>query len=140
MPKKAARSQERLAFTLAALCGAAWIGTLVFAKPTKGRDWRGGEGTVQLRPTVVYRFQLVAPFHTSPSLDMTREENQTAMRSALESLGARAISFRIGDTGVVVEFDQSFGEPRSVTFGKPAVGPFSPLTARRVDGLDWEAP
>lgn len=134
------RRQERLAFTLAACCGAAWLGTLVFGRPTRGKDWRGYEGVVRLQPGIVYRFGLLAPFDLDVDRDMTQPKNQEILRQALEATGARNVSFSVADQGVLAAFDQSFSEPRQLDFGAIAVGTFRPVTARRLDGLDWEAP
>lgn len=127
------KAAERIAFTLAAVCGVAWLGS-VLSPPTRGRDWRGYAGVVRLAPTVVYRFTLSAPLD-APNLPSAEE-----MRSALEATGARSIAFRSTEGQLIVEFDQSFGEARELNFHRPAVGPFRPVLARRLDGLDWEAP
>lgn len=139
---KAASSGARELLLPLLLAGAAvgWIAWQTIARPTSGRDWRGYEGTVRLVPSVIYRMEMRAPFSTDPQLDGTSSSVQEAVRSALESGGARNLSFHVTGSGVQIQFDQSYPDARTLTFGQSGIGPFTALTARRLDGLSWEAP
>lgn len=97
-----------------------------------GKEWRGYAGTVTLKPSVVYRFDLVAP--SSPAIDAP------ALEAKLASGGARNFLWNALPTETHLYFDQSFQNPVTVTFGKSGLPPLTTLTARRVDGLDWDAP
>lgn len=101
-------------------------------EPRGGKEWRGYSGTVALKPAVVYRFEFLAP--ASASIDRTQVEEQ------LSRLGAKNFLWNLVPDGTHLYFDQSFPEGATLTFGKSNVGPLSALTARRLDGLDWEAP
>ena len=141
MPRAAKSSSNELLPLLIAGAAIGWIAwQATTARPTSGRDWRGIEGTVRLVPSVVYRMEMHAPFSTDPQLDGTSTSVQEAVRAALESGGARNLSFHVTGSGVQVQFDQSYPDARTLTFGQSSVGPFTALTARRLDGLPWEAP
>lgn len=119
------------------ILGWAWLSQ---SKPSGGKDWRGFAGTVALQPGVVYRIEFRAPFSRDPARDMTKEENQASVQQTLESGGAKQLAWSVRDDGMYLTFDQSFPDARTLTFGKGGVGPMTPVTARRVDGLDWSAP
>lgn len=108
--------------------------------PSGGKDWRGYRGTVPLQPGVVYRIEMRAPFSTVPALDLTSAQNQAIVERQLEQGGAKRLSWSLRDDGVYLAFDQSFPDARTLTFGKGGVGAMVPVTARRLDGLDWRAP
>jgi hypothetical protein len=108
--------------------------------PTGGKDWRGFSGTVALKAGVVYRVEMTAPFSTDPARDMTLQANEDAVTAQLERGGARNVEWSIRDAGAYVAFDQSYPEQKTLTFGKSGIGPLLATTARRLDGLDWEAP
>lgn len=113
----------------------------LFAEPPSGgKDWRGYRGTVPLQPGVVYRIEMRAPFSTTPASDMTTDKNQAAVEQQLGQGGAKNLSWSIRDDGVYLDFDQSFPDVRTLTFGRGGVGAMVPVTARRLDGLDWSAP
>ena len=101
-----------------------------------GKEWRGYAGTVTLKPGLVYRLELLAPV-TSP---LVTSQNQAAFEGTLSAGGARNFLWNLVPDGMHVYFDQSFQEPTTLTFGKGGVGDAKPLTARRLDGLDWDAP
>lgn len=101
-----------------------------------GKEWRGYAGTVALQPGLVYRFEFLAPVTSA----LTQSANQAAFEQKLSSGGARNFLWNLVPDGLHVYFDQSFQEPTTLTFGKGGVGDALPLTARRLDGLDWDAP
>lgn len=98
-----------------------------------GKEWRGYAGTVSLTPSLVYRFDFVAPGEATSA-------TQASIEAQLSSRGARNFLWNILPGETHLYFDQSFQEPATVTFGKSAVPPFTLLTVRRLDGLDWDAP
>lgn len=113
----------------------------LFAEPPSGgKDWRGFAGTVALQPGVVYRIQFKAPFSTDPGRDLTTSSNQATVERQLGQGGAKNLSWSLRDDGVYLDFDQSFPDARTLTFGRGGVGAMVPVTARRLDGLDWSAP
>ena len=89
-----------------------------------------------MKPTVVYRIELLAPVTSS----LTQAAQQAACEEKLAPGGARNFLWNLVPDGMHVYFDQSFQEPTTLTFGKGGVGDAKPLTARRLDGLDWDAP
>lgn len=105
-----------------------------------GKEWRGYAGTVALKPGVVYRFEFLAPVTSG----LTTISNQEAFEEKLAPGGARNFLWNLVPDGLHIYFDQSFQQPSTLTFGKggikTGVGDAVPLTVRRLDGLDWEAP
>lgn len=141
MAAKKRKSTSRLA-SLGALpmfgfaAGAVWLLYRTF-QIRGGKEWRGYSGTVVLKPGLVYRFDLVAPSVSSTE--------QGTIESKLASDGARNFLWNLLPNETHLYFDQSFPEGATLTFGKgglqTATGSYLlPLTARRLDGLDWEAP
>ena len=101
-----------------------------------GKEWRGYAGTVTLKPGLVYRLELLAPVTSA----LTTSANQQAFELQLSSGGARNFLWNLVPDGMHVYFDQSFQEPTTLTFAEGGVGDAKPLTARRLDGLSWDAP
>ena len=100
-------------------------------EPRGGKEWRGYQGTVSLKPGVVYRVELMAP--------ATATIDRGLMEDALGSKNARNFLWNATNDGVHLYFDQSFPEGATLTFGKSGLPPFTALTARRVDGLAWDS-
>ncbi len=131
-----AKAQSRLSLPLlSASAGALWL--LYQGLRTRGgKEWRGYTGTVALQPSIVYRFELLAPITSS----LTQAAQQAAVEKSLSAGGARNFLWNLVPDGLHLYFDQSFQTPTTLTFGKGGVGDARPLTVRRLDGLDWDSP
>ena len=133
-PSRKPRAASRIPHLLLAGAGALLLVQWLTA-PSGGKDWRGGKGSVTLKPYLVYEITLLAPYSEGGLSDTA----QAALRTQLESQGARNVTFLFTHTGVEVKLEQSFQEPTTITFGKGSIGGAIPVSARRVDGLEWNA-
>lgn len=109
-----------------ALGGLYWITRPI----TGGRNWRGFSGVATLRPSIVYRVELVSPLSVDPS----------GIQALIEEQGGKEFSLAQLSDGMHLYYQQTVQAPVTFELGKAMVGPAYVRSVTRLDGQDWDAP